>query len=63
MRDGFRTDNGNRIFDVHDLAISDPVGLETTLNQIPGVVSNGLFCRRPADVLIVAREDGVETYD
>ena len=52
-RDGVVTDNGNWILDVHHLAIVDPVGLETELNQIPGVVSVGLFARRPADIVIV----------
>lgn len=60
-REGFVTDNGNVILDVHDLAIDDPVALEETLNQLPGVVTNGLFARRPADVLLVATDDGVET--
>ena len=50
------TDNGNVILDVHGLQIQDPVGLETSLNQIPGVVSVGLFARRPADVVIVRGE-------
>ena len=50
------TDNGNWILDVHNLAITDPVGMETELNQIPGVVSVGLFARRPADVVIVGGE-------
>ncbi|MCE7033494.1 ribose-5-phosphate isomerase RpiA [Lysobacter sp. GX 14042] len=50
---GLVTDNGNYILDVHGLAITDPVALERTLNQIPGVVSVGLFARRPADVVIV----------
>ena len=50
---GVITDNGNVILDVHGLHIQDPVGLETSLNQIPGVVSVGLFARRPADVVIV----------
>ena len=50
------TDNGNVILDVHGLQIQDPVGLETSLNQIPGVVSVGLFARRPADVVIVGGE-------
>ena len=50
------TDNGNVILDVHGLQIHDPVGLETSLNQIPGVVSVGLFARRPADVVIVGGE-------
>ena len=52
-RDGIVTDNGNWIVDVHGLTIIDPVELETALNQIPGVVSVGLFARRPADVVIV----------
>lgn len=53
---GVVTDNGNAILDVHGLAITDPVALETALNQIPGVVSVGLFARRPADVVIVGGE-------
>lgn len=52
-RDAVVTDNGNWILDVHGLAITDPVGLERELNQIPGVVSVGLFARRPANVVIV----------
>lgn len=60
-RDGFVTDNGNLILDVHHLSIDEPVALEQTLNQIPGVVTNGLFARRPADVLLVAGDDGVNT--
>ncbi len=55
-RDGTVTDNGNLILDVHGLSIVDPVGLEQQLNQIPGVVSVGLFARRPADVVIVGGE-------
>lgn len=55
-RDGVVTDNGNWILDVHNLSITDPVGLETELNQIPGVVSVGLFARRPADIVIVGGE-------
>ena len=55
-RDGIVTDNGNWILDVHGLAITDPVGMERELNQIPGVVSVGLFARRPADVVIVGGE-------
>ena len=55
-RDGVVTDNGNVILDVHNLAIVDPVALERELNQIPGVVSVGLFARRPADVVIVGGE-------
>ncbi len=60
-REGVVTDNGNQILDVHGLKIADPVGLEETINQIVGVVTVGLFARRPADVLIVARDSGVET--
>jgi len=52
-RDGVVTDNGNWILDVHGLRIVDPVGLERTLNQIPGVVTVGLFAQRPADIVIV----------
>lgn len=59
LREGFVTDNGNLILDVHGLAITDPIGLETALNQIPGVVTNGLFARRGADVLLVAGAAGV----
>ncbi len=52
-REGTLTDNGNWVLDVHNLSIIDPLGLERELNQIPGVVSVGLFARRPADVVIV----------
>ncbi|MBS0458600.1 MAG: ribose-5-phosphate isomerase RpiA [Proteobacteria bacterium] len=52
-RDGVITDNGNVILDIHNLAITDPVAMERAINQIPGVVSVGLFARRPADVVIV----------
>lgn len=55
-RDGVVTDNGNWLLDVHGLSIIDPVGLERELEQLPGVVSVGLFARRPADVLIVGGE-------
>ena len=59
LRAGFTTDNGNPILDVHDLVIDDPVWLEGELNQIAGVVTVGLFCRRPADQLIVGTQKGV----
>jgi ribose 5-phosphate isomerase A len=59
-RAGFVTDNGNRIIDVHGLAIRDPVGLESALNQIAGVVTCGLFARRPADVLLLGTDLGVQ---
>lgn len=52
-REGVKTDNGNWVLDIHGLSITDPVALETQLNQIPGVVSVGLFARRKADVVIV----------
>jgi len=55
-RDGVVTDNGHLILDVHNLSIVDPVGLEREINQMPGVVSVGLFARRPADVVIVGAE-------
>ena len=61
LRMGFTTDNGNLILDVKHLEIADPVALETEINQIAGVVCCGLFARRPADVLLVARQAGVET--
>ena len=55
------TDNGNCILDIHGLKIADPVGLEQTINQLAGVVTVGLFARRAADILIVARDSGTET--
>ncbi len=59
-REGTLTDNGNWVLDVHNLTIVDPVGLERELNQIPGVVSVGLFARRPADVVIVGHSGTIE---
>ena len=61
LRDGFITDNGNQILDVRGLDIPDPAGLETAINQITGVVTVGLFARRPADVLLVGTAAGVVT--
>ena len=58
-REGFVTDNGNHILDVHDLTISNPVEMEQRLNQIPGVVTVGLFANRPADILLVGGDAGV----
>ena len=60
-RQGFVTDNGNLILDVQGLLILDPVDLESRINQIVGVVSNGLFARRPADVCLVGTATGVQT--
>jgi ribose 5-phosphate isomerase A len=61
LRDDFVTDNGNVILDVHGLSIADPAALETTINQIAGVVTVGLFARRGADVLLLGADDGVRT--
>lgn len=60
LREGFVTDNGNVILDVHGWQIADPAGLETTLNGIVGVVTNGLFARRGADLLLLATPEGVQ---
>jgi ribose 5-phosphate isomerase A len=60
LREGFLTDNGNIILDVHGLTIADPVELETRLNQIVGVLTNGLFARRGADVLLLGTPEGVK---
>jgi ribose 5-phosphate isomerase A len=58
-RQGVVTDNGNVILDVHGLSIADPVAMESRINQIVGVVSNGLFAARGADVLLLGGDDGV----
>lgn len=60
-RQGFVTDNGNIILDVHDMEILNPKGLERELNDLVGVVTNGLFALRPADIVLMATPDGVET--
>jgi ribose 5-phosphate isomerase A len=60
-REGFVTDNGNVILDVHNMQITGPVELEQKLNNITGVVTNGLFALRPADVVLVGSESGVTT--
>lgn len=60
LREGFTTDNGNVILDVSGLSIINPVELETALNQIVGVVTNGLFALRPADVLLLGTAEGVK---
>jgi ribose 5-phosphate isomerase A len=59
LREGFVTDNGNQILDVHGLAIADPAALESELDHLVGVVCNGLFARRGADVLLVGGDSGV----
>lgn len=58
-REGFVTDNGNHILDVHDLLIPNAIELESRLNQIPGIVTVGLFANRPADILLIASDQGV----
>ena len=58
-RENFVTDNGNHILDVHNLQISNPLEMESRINNIPGVVTVGIFANRPADVLIVASDSGI----
>jgi len=60
-REGFVTDNGNDILDVHNLEIMEPMKMETQINQMAGVVTVGIFAHRPADVLLLGGEDGVRT--
>ncbi len=61
LRQGFTTDNGNIILDVHNMKIMNPVELESAINQITGVVTNGLFARSPADVFLMGTPNGVKT--
>ncbi|HKJ09965.1 MAG TPA: ribose-5-phosphate isomerase RpiA [Gammaproteobacteria bacterium] len=61
LREGFTTDNGNIILDVHNLKIMDPPRLEAELNDIPGVVTVGIFALRPADVLLLGGAEGIKT--
>jgi len=61
LREGFTTDNGNVILDIHGLQIMEPAKLEAQLNNIAGVVTNGLFAIRPADVLLLGTSEGVKT--
>jgi ribose 5-phosphate isomerase A len=63
LREGYVTDNGNQILDVHGLSIADPVMLESEINQVAGVVTVGLFARRGADVLLIGSDDGVARLD
>ncbi len=62
LRAGFVTDNGNQILDVHDLIISAPGALESQINQLVGVVTNGLFANRPADIVLMSTPQGVERF-
>ncbi|KZX73087.1 ribose 5-phosphate isomerase A [Oleiphilus sp. HI0009] len=59
-REGFVTDNGNVILDVHNMKIQSPIAIEEKINQLTGVVTNGLFAVRPADILLVGTSDGVK---
>ena len=61
LREGVLTDNGNEILDVRNLRLADPLGMEDAIDRIAGVVTVGLFARRPADLLLVAGDDGVRT--
>lgn len=62
LREGVVTDNGNAIIDVHNLDISNPVDIEQKINQMAGVVTNGIFAQRGADVLLLGGENGVTKY-
>lgn len=62
LREGTVTDNGNHILDVYNLDILDPVALEAKIDGIVGVVTNGLFAKRPADVLLLATKTGIKTF-
>lgn len=62
-REGFKTDNGNIILDLHDLQIAQPMELEATLNNIVGVVTVGLFAKRKADVILIGDQQGVTTLE
>jgi ribose 5-phosphate isomerase A len=61
LRASFTTDNGNLVLDCHGFELLNPVKMESDLNQIPGVVTNGIFARRPADVLLLAKDSSVRT--
>ena len=60
LRENFITDNGNIILDVHNLNITEPIKLEKSINNLPGVVTNGLFAIRPADDLLISSDKGIE---
>jgi len=62
-RENFVTDNGNHILDVHNLTIAEPVKMEQMLNQIAGVVTNGLFAQRPADILMLGSDSGIKIIE
>lgn len=58
-REGFTTDNGNWILDIHNLDLVDPVSMEKTINNLPGVVTCGIFAIRPADLVLISTRDGI----
>jgi len=58
-REGFVTDNGNHILDIHDLQVSNPLEMEARINRIPGVVTVGIFAHRAADILLIGDDNGV----
>ena len=60
LRENFITDNGNHILDIHNLDITNPIETETAINQIPGVMTVGIFARRPADTLLIAEENTIK---
>jgi ribose 5-phosphate isomerase A len=63
LRRGYTTDNGNMILDVHNLNLLDPTDVESRIDHIAGTVSNGLFARRPADVLLLGTDKGITRFD
>jgi ribose 5-phosphate isomerase A len=63
LRKGFVTDNGNCILDIHNLSITNPVDMESRLNQIAGVVTVGIFAQRPADVILMAEDGGIKRLE
>lgn len=63
LREGFTTDNGNIILDIHNLSILNPLELEQSINNLTGVVTNGLFARRGADILLIADVKGVRSLN
>jgi len=63
LRENFSTDNGNPILDVHNLDISEPIKIEKAINNIPGVIANGIFALRPADKLLVGYENNVDVLE
>ena len=63
LRENFITDNGNIILDIHNLQISEPLKLEQAINNMPGVVANGIFAMRPANKLIIANNNGIDLLE